>query len=220
MAGLTPAALAAEERRAAKTLWLGNDGYFLAGAVVAYWVALFLPFVRGVSGWQVLVLSDVASAANVKLTEYVFVWLSFLGIGVLSAATVLLRKTVLGLASWMISTIGLFASLFALWLRLTRPGVEAAVGVHVGFVLMILVSAVVVFVYSVVALRRSPDQKRLAAARAHLSAPDPVEAAQAEATAAHQQRTVDAAKADSDDRRARAAERHHRLQEKAQGDGN
>lgn len=217
MPEVTPATLAVEERRAAKTIWLGNYGYVLAGAVLAYWVALFLPFIPGVAGWEIVLLSDAATAANVKLTEYVFVWLGFIGIGVLSAATVLLRKTSVALASWIVATIALFTSLFAVWLRLTRPGVEAAMGVHVGFILMIIIAVIVVFIYSMVALRRSPAQQRLAEARATTLVVDPVESVQAEATAAHQDRTVDVDQGNRDDRRARAAERHRRLEEEAGG---
>lgn len=68
-----------------------------------------------------------------------------------------------------------------------------------------------------VALRRSPAQQRLAEARATTLVVDPVESVQAEATAAHQDRTVDVDQGNRDDRRARAAERHRRLEEEADG---
>ncbi|WP_051866783.1 Rv2732c family membrane protein [Corynebacterium atypicum] len=206
----TAAQLAGQERLAARTVELGSWFYVLLACLLIYVVSLFLPQVTGVKGWQVLVLSRAAEAGGVKLTEYVLAWLCFLGVGVGTAITLATRRTVAALVSWMLTTVGVAFALLATWLRMQRPAAEEAITAEVGTMLMIGVVVVACAAYSMTALRRSPEQKRIARARAQVKDQDPVAQAQRESGAVL---TSDAENPLLvDDRRARSQQRAQRRQ--------
>ncbi|KQB86565.1 hypothetical protein [Corynebacterium lowii] len=201
------AELAALERKAAAKLWLGTPGYVLLGVFIFYVVSLFLPQVTGVSGFEVLVHSDAASAAGVKVTEYVFSTCAFLGVGVFTALTLTLRRTAFALIAWMFSTVALVEALLALWLRQTRPGAEAATSAGPGMYLAIASVIAAVVVYSMIALSRSPEQEKIAQQRARTEDFDEVGYVQRAALIKQQRRGEEDNPLLLDDRRARAAQR-------------
>ncbi|WP_304348597.1 hypothetical protein [Corynebacterium frankenforstense] len=174
--------LARREKVSARHVELGGAYYVLLGATVVYFVTLLLPQATGVQGWQVVTFSDAAADAGVKLTEYVFAVLCLLGIGVFTTATLITRRTALALIAWMITTVGVAYSLLAVWLRLQRPGSEADVTLGVGTYLMILVVIVAFVAYAMTVLRRSPEQREIARARAETDDVDEVARAQREAS--------------------------------------
>ncbi len=200
------AQLAEMERTASSRLWLGTPGYVLAGAFVFYVVSLFLPQVTGVPGYKVLLFSDAAEQAGVKITEYIFAVCSFAGVGLFTGLTLALRRTAFALIAWMFSTVALVESLLAMWLRQTRPGGEEATGAGVGAYLAILAVLAAVVVYSLIALRRSPEQERIARERARADDLDEVGYAQ-RAALVRQQRRGGENPLLVDDRRERAARR-------------
>lgn len=206
-----PEELAQKERQAARRVELGAAGYVLGGVLAVYLVALFCPQVTGVRGWQVLAVTAESRAQGLKITEYVFSWLAFLGIGVLTTITVLTRRTAAALVAWMLVTVAVAFSLLSMWLRLQRPGVEEHVTAQVGYYLMIAAVIVACGCYSMTALRRSPEQERIARARAQAPSLDPVARAQAESLGSTRS---EAAGEDNplfiDDRRMRAHERARR----------
>lgn len=209
--------LAELERKAAARLWLGTPGYVLLGAFVFYVVSLFLPQVTGVAGYQVLTLSDAASEAGVKVTEYVFAVCAFLGLGVFTGLALVLRRTVWALLAWMLCTVAAVEALLAMWLRQTRPGSEEATSAGAGAYLAIFAVVVAVVVYSLIALRRSPEQERIAQARAQASDLDEVGYAQRAALVKQQQRGEQNNPLLVDDRRSRAAERAGRVRGAQEG---
>ncbi|MBC3185384.1 hypothetical protein H7347_02120 [Corynebacterium sp. zg-331] len=199
--------LAELEREAASRLWLGTPGYALLGAFVFYVASLFLPQVTGVAGYQVVFATDTAAQAGVKITEYIFAICAFLGLGVCTALALVLRRTVWALVAWMLCTVAAVEALLALWLRQTRSGSEEATSAGVGMYLAIGAVLVAVVVYSRIALRRSPEQERIAQARAEVEDLDEVSYAQRTALVKQQQRGEQHNPLLVDDRRARAAHR-------------
>lgn len=212
--------LAREEKQAARTMTLGNHRWALLVALVLYLAYLVLPHAGSVLGFQVLLRMDAATEAGIKITEYIYAILLFLGLGVFTTLTVITRRTVFGLIAWMFSTVGLFYSVFALWLRQTRPVSEAENVTGIGLWLSIIAVALAVVAYSMVALRRDPRQKRIAEERARGENLDEVGFAQREARVSEQNTSYEANPLFADDRRRRAAERHRRPgQADGQGQG-
>lgn len=188
---------------ASKRLELGSTRWVLAGAVAVYALALFLPFAGGVAGWQVLAFSDAAASVQTKLTEYLFTVLSFIGLGVLTTVAVATRRFPVAALGWMVTTVSLFISILALWLRRTSTAFDAGYHHGPGIYLAIVAVAVAVFAYIPVVLRRD-------GAEGTRGERDDVALAQQEATrrAADEENPLLI-----DDRRARAAERHRKYRE-------
>lgn len=188
---------------ASKRLELGSTRWVLAGAVAVYALALLLPFAGGVAGWQVLAFSDAAASVQTKLTEYLFTVLSFIGLGVLTTLAVATRRFPVAALGWMVTTVSLFISVLALWLRRTSTAFDAGYHHGPGIYLAIVAVAVAVFAYIPAVLRRD-------GAEGTRGERDDVALAQQEATrrAADEENPLLI-----DDRRARAAERHRKYRE-------
>lgn len=203
------AQLAAEERAAASRVDLSSTRWALVGAVVLYVIALFLPFAGGVAGWQVLAFSDAAADVLAKLTEYLFVVLSFVGIAVLTTLVLATRRFVFAAAGWMFTTVSFLISILAIWLRRSSTAYDAGFHHGPGIYLAILAAGIAVFAYVPVVLRRSDAQAEIAARRVKLEGQDSVALAQQAATrkAASEENPLLI-----DDRRARAVERHKKYQ--------
>lgn len=200
--------LAREEKRAARTMSLGGHRWALLAALVLYVAYLVLPHAGSVFGFQVLLQLPAAEEAGIKLTEYIYSILLFLGIGLFTTLTLVTRRTVFGLLAWMFSTVGLFYTVFALWLRQTRPASEEDAATGIGMWLSIVAVALAVVTYSMVALRRDPEQKRIAQERAQNENLDEVGFAQRAAMVTRQSTSYEDNPLFIDDRRRRAAERH------------
>ena len=109
--------LARAEEKAASTVDMGVKRWVLAAAVAIYVVALFLPFVGGASLWQALAVTDAAKDAQTALTEYVFAWISLIGVGVLTTLAVVTQRFALAVPAWMVTTVSLVYSVLGIWLR-------------------------------------------------------------------------------------------------------
>ncbi|WKD57504.1 hypothetical protein CAPI_04730 [Corynebacterium capitovis DSM 44611] len=200
--------LARREREASISVELGSSRWVLTGCVVAYVVALFLPFAGEASGWQLLVPSDAAHAAQAKVTELLFVWSSFLGLALLTSLVVATRRFAIAAPAWMVTTLSLVLALLAIWLRRSSTAFDAGLHHGPGIYLAIAAVAVAVFSYIPVVVRRTPAQRELAEQLRNADQYDDVARAQASAA-------ISRGKSNPllvDDRRARAAERHRRFQ--------
>ena len=203
------AQLAAEERAAASRVDLTSTRWVLVAVVVVYVIALFLPFAGGVAGWQILAFSDAATNVQTKLTEYLFVVLSFVGIAVLTTLVLVTRRFAFAGAGWMFTTVSFLISILAIWLRRSSTAYDAGFHHGPGIYLAILAAGVAVFAYIPVVLRRNDAQAEIAARRVKLEGQDSVALAQQAATrkAASEENPLLI-----DDRRARAVERHKKYQ--------
>ncbi|NLF90093.1 MAG: hypothetical protein GX570_01910 [Corynebacterium marinum] len=195
--------LAVREKRAATRLVLGRQLWLFVAALVIYLVSLFLPQAGDVRGYEVLLQLEPAREAGIKITEYIYATLVFVGVGVLTTATLITRRTALASLAWMFSTVGLAYSVFALWLRQTRGNAGDGVDINIGFWLSLLAVALAFFGYAFVVLRRSPEQAEIAQARAESDNLDEVGRLQQDVNLSAETNPLLV-----DDRRARASERH------------
>ncbi|ALC06136.1 hypothetical protein CDES_08720 [Corynebacterium deserti GIMN1.010] len=208
---LSGAELAALEKDAAKTVELGNKKWYLIAGIVLYIVALFLPHIRGVMGWQVLTLSSTAADANITLGEYGFYWLGAIGVFLISLGTVTLKKTWMAWVAWIFSCVTLVFAVFAIWMRQTSTSTQVNY-VNVGMILAIIGAVCAVWGLSNVILARSDRQVELADMRAENPDLDGVAATQ-RALLEQQQTSPENNPLLVDDRRARVARRRERAQE-------
>lgn len=206
--------LAAAEKNAARRMQLGPYRWWLTAAVIIWLVYLVLPHAGPVRGYEVTFRLPAAVDANVKITEYVYSWLMLAGIGILTTLVLITRRTALGLIAWMFSGVALFYYVLALWLRQTRSATEVGLDAAIGLYISIISVALTVVAYAMVALRRSPEQQKLADARAEHDNLDEVGYAQREAMVTKQNTSYESNPLFVDDRRQRAAERHPEPTEK------
>lgn len=191
------------EKTAAAEVAMGAKRWVLAACAALYLVALFLPFAGGVSGWQILAVTEASRGAQTTLTEYLFVWVSFLGLGVLTSLAVALRRFTVAVPAWMVTTVSLVFSVLGIWLRnQSAPGTGRGVGYYLAAVAVL----VAVFTLFAVILSRSDEQVAAAAEHARAQEADDVALAQRSATKQAQRENPLLV----DDRRARAAERHRK----------
>lgn len=200
--------LAKKEARAAATLEMGSRRWVLAACAGLYLFAMFLPFAADASGWDMLASTQAAQDAQTKITEYAFVWCSFIGLGVLTSLTVIFRRFALGVPAWMVTTVSFAVSLMAIWLRRSSSTYDLGLRHGLGIYLAILAVAVAVFTLFPVLFGRSEQAREAAQQRARAQGSDEVALAQRSATS-----RVEGNPLLIDDRRARAAERHKRASE-------
>ena len=189
---------ATAERRAAQTMDLGGHKVTLCIAVVAYILYLILPYAGPAHGWEALTFGTTSSGVRISIMETVSAWLALIGLGVLTPVTLFTRRATPGLIAWMLVTVSFFANLWGFWFRgSTADG--ASLGMWVGM----LATFLAFLAYSMVALRRSPEQKAAEArVRATAGQLDEVGEFQSRIDAAPQQEPL------VDNRRKQAAERH------------
>ncbi|QGU04828.1 Rv2732c family membrane protein [Corynebacterium comes] len=200
--------LALRERRAATHLVLGRQLWLFVAALVIYVVSLFLPQAGEVRGFEVLLQLEPAQEAGIKITEYVYALLIFLGVGVLTPLLLITRRSAVAAMAWMLTTVGLAYSIFAIWLRQTRSSADDGVEMNIGFWLSVLAVTLAFFGFAFVVMRRSPEQAEIAQARAESDNLDEVGRLQQNANVA-----VESNPLLIDDRRARATERHRPKQD-------
>lgn len=151
----SPSAQAArEERVAAKYMDLRSQVYTLGLAVLSYIAYLFLPHAGGARGFEVLLRLPAAQEVGISIVENVFVYLLTIGVGVLTTLVIFTRRAVFGLVGWMMSTVGFVINILVFWMRGSQPE-EAQIGMYVAAV----AAGLAFFGYSLVALRRSPEQQ-------------------------------------------------------------
>ncbi|WKD59116.1 hypothetical protein [Corynebacterium caspium] len=201
--------LAKQEQQAARKILLKNSQIPLLLAVLLSWAMLGVDFISSTPAYTVLIFGEQESANSIKSVEYIFVILGFIGAGILTPLVLLTRRTMLAIIAWMVSTLAAFFSLFALWLRLTRPDSEAANSVETGYILLIAAVIICAITYSLVTLRRSPEQLELREKRQAIAAEevDSIAALQAETLTSRNQNRAETNPLLVDDRRKKALQR-------------
>lgn len=197
---------AAAEREAAKHMDLRNQFFTLAAAVVFFVAYLVLPHAGPARGYDFVFHTATGQQVGISLPETIFCLLMSVGVGVLTTAVLITKRAVFGLAAWMMVTVGFVSSIFVFWVRGSQ-----SYGAEVGVWLGIFSMALATVAYSLVALRRSPQQLE-AERRARAAAGQLDEVGHAQ----RQAQTKPVAETNPlfiDDRRAQAAQRHRRNQE-------
>ncbi|MCG7295301.1 hypothetical protein MHJ86_00255 [Corynebacterium afermentans] len=193
--------LARAEKKAASTVDMGAKRWVLAAAIAIYLVALFVPFVGGVSLWQVLAVTDATKDAQTAITEYVFAWISLIGVGILTTLAVATQRFALAVPAWMVTTVSLVYSVLGIWLRNSNA---SGISRGPGYYLVVLAVVIVVFTLFPLILSRNEEQAAVAQKRAEAQGKDEVALAQRAAAREQENPLL------IDDRRARAAERHRK----------
>lgn len=199
-----------QEREAAKLLQLGSLRWVLLACVALFWVAVFLPFAGGVPGWSVLAVSTDATRVQTKLTEFVFLWLALIGVGVLTLLVVVTRRFAFAAPAWMVTTVAFFVSLLAIWLRRSSSTYDAGFYHGPGAYLAIVAVGIAVFTYIPALTRRGARLEEATRRRIDADRFDAVGQAQLDAT--RRIHHDESAALFVDDRRARAAQRHQRAE--------
>lgn len=194
--------LAAAERRTGARLADGAFRWVLLACVAVYAVALFLPFAGAVSGVQVLLLSDAARALNTTIAEYLFVWLSFVGLGACTTIAMLARRFGLGVIGWVLTVMSAVMALLSVWLRSTSPSLTQSHGAGAYLAMMVVLVASLAYIPAMV--RRADEQQAITVERAAAQNDDELTRLQRDAATKPVNPLL------VDDRRARAAERRQR----------
>lgn len=205
MTKLNTETLARAEKEAASSVVMGAKRWVLAAAAALYLVAVFLPFVGDASLWQLLAATEAAKAAQTALTEYLFAWISFIGVAVLTTLAVLTQRFAVAVPAWMVTTVSLVFSVLGIWLRNSN---SSGIGRGPGYYLAILAVVIVVFTIFPLILSRNEEQAAVAEQRREIQGKDEVALAQRAATREQGNPLL------IDDRRARAAERHRKDSER------
>ncbi len=204
--------LAALEKDAAKTLELGDKKWYLIAAVALFVVALLLPHIRGVAGWQVLFFTDTASDAKIRLAEYVFYVLGAIGVFLFPLGTITLKRTWMAWVAWIFSCVTVVYAMLATWMRQTSTGTDNTF-VNVGMIVATVAAISAVWGLSSIILARSDRQWEIADMRAANEELDTVEATQRDLLR-QQQNDPESNPLLVDDRRARIARRRQGADEK------
>ena len=195
--------LAGAEHKASQVVSLGKQQVFMGIGLVGFFVSLFLPHSGKVIGLDVLFYSSTAQQYVTTVPERIYVWLAVVGVILLNAATLVTRSALIAYFAWFFSGSAMFYSVFAFWMRQSRPPTEPGVGPSFGLFVGAISVAVVAIALSFVVLRRNSFQAALAQARREEERDDTVAKLQGEVMAAQ----TDHSSALVDDRRARVAAR-------------
>lgn len=194
--------LAGAERQASQVVSLGRQQVFMGLGMVGFFLSLFLPHSGKVLGLDVLFYSDTAQQYVTTVPERIYMWLALIAAVLLNAATLVTRSALIAYLTWFFSGAAMFYSVFAIWMRQSRPPTEPGVGPSFGLIIGTVSVSVVAAALSFVVLRRNSFQAALAEARREEKHHDYVAAVQ-EKILADEQATA----AFVDDRRSRAAQR-------------
>ena len=146
---------------------------------------------------------------HIGIVESVFVWLGTLGLVISGGLLLITKRTIFANITYLLTGMALLASLFGMWMRLQDKEIAGGPGLGVGFLLQVLAVVITTYALSVMILRRSDEQKAIAQQRAENEDLDEVGYAQRAALVSQQQNTPETNPLLVDDRRKRAAERHH-----------
>ena len=201
--------LATLEKQAAGTISLKSGRGYLIVAWVLFTIGLLLPHAGSLSGWQVLMWHKTIDGIHIGIVESVFVWLGTLGLVISGGLLLITKRTIFANITYLLTGMALLASLFGMWMRLQDKETTGGPGLGLGFLLQVLAVIITTYALSVMILRRSDEQKAIAQQRAASEDLDEVGYAQRAALVSQQQNTPETNPLLVDDRRKRAAERHH-----------
>lgn len=165
------------EKRAGGEIDLGMRvvplGILLAGLIFTF----FAPHSGNVLGFDVLLDTDVARRYFTMLPERIYTIILLVGI-LLVIATILSRSAVVAFVTWGVACVQAVYSVFAGWMRQSRPPSEASEGIGWGLALGIALSIALAITMCFVVFRKSTFQAALAEARREEVHADPVLRAQ------------------------------------------
>ncbi|WP_295629523.1 hypothetical protein [uncultured Corynebacterium sp.] len=188
-------------------------GLLMVGLVFTF----FAPHSGAVYGFDVLLDTDRARQFFTMLPERIYTMILLVGI-LLVLATIISRSAVVAFVTWAVSCVQAVYSVFAGWMRQSRPPAEASEGIGWGLAMGIALSILMAITMCLVVFRKSTFQAALAEARRQEVDSDPVLRAQQQYLRAglidNTSTDVDAM---VDDRRDRSRRRRRTSDESADG---
>ena len=109
-------------------------------------------------GLDVLFYSDTAQQYVPTVPERIYMWLALIAAVLLNAATLVTRSALIAYLTWFFSGAAMFYSVFAIWMRQSRPPTEPGVGPSFGLIIGTVSVSVVAAALSFVVLRRNSFQ--------------------------------------------------------------
>ena len=169
--------LRSAERRAGGEVDLGRNVIVLAALMVGLAFTFFAPHSGFVLGYDVLLDTEVAHRYFTMLPERIYTSILLVGV-LLVLATILTRSSIVAFVTWVVSCIQAAYSVFAGWMRQSRPPSEASEGIGWGLALGIALSILLAITMSYLVFRRTSFQAALFEARREEVHNDPVLRAQ------------------------------------------
>lgn len=136
---------------------LGGIWPYLTAAAVAVLVALFLPHSGALRGFDVLFGTPLADANGIRLPERGFLWLAVIT-ALLTVAVLTTRLTVIAALNWMLSGIGAFYGIVAIWQRQARPDEGIGDDPNVGLILAVVAVWTFAICHSALIVRRPQEE--------------------------------------------------------------
>lgn len=165
------------EKKLASELNLGFAVVPMGIAAIGLITTYFMPHSGKVLGFDVLFNTDIAQKYFTTTPERIYTVILLIGI-LLTFATIFVRTTALAFVTWAVTCVQSVYSIFAGWMRQSRPPEQPGEGIAWGLALGIFLSIVLAVTMSFVAFRKTNLQKSLAAARRAEADSDPVSRAQ------------------------------------------
>lgn len=165
------------EKKAASELNLGFAVVPMGITAIGLIATYFMPHSGSVLGFDVLFHTEVAQKYFSTTPERIYTVIALIGV-LLTFATLFTRTTVLAFVTWAVTCVQAVYSIFAGWMRQSRPPEQPGDGIAWGLALGIFFSLMLAITMSFVAFRKTSLQKSLAEARREEAHSDPVSRAQ------------------------------------------
>ncbi|MDO5730914.1 Rv2732c family membrane protein [Corynebacterium sphenisci] len=169
--------LRAAERRAAGDIEFSGPLVAVLVASVVLLVTFFLPHSGPVLGFDVLLDTDTARFNHTTPPERLYTIFLVITI-LLGFATFLSRSAVVAFVGWVFACVTAVYSMFAGWMRQTRPLPQDDGGISWGLIIGMIAAVSLAVAISAVVFRRSTLQAALELARREQAGSDPVLRAQ------------------------------------------
>ena len=198
------------ERDAAKSVDYTKALPFLAVGLMLPLVGLFMPHSGQVHGFDVLFYSKTAEMYGTTMPERIYSWLCVTAL-LLTVGTIVSRSWIVAWVNWAFAGVAWWYSIFAIWMRQSRPVTDPGEGPGFGLIMCIIGLTILFVALTALLFRRTAFQKAIAEARREekLQAAQAEESAQRMRTGIQPRETVEIV----DDRRARAKARRRRVEE-------
>ncbi len=165
------------EKEAAGELQLGFAVAPMAICAIGLVSTFFLPHSGQVLGFDVLFDTDIAEQNFTMVPERIYTIVMLVTV-LLTFATIFTRTSILSFVTWIFSGISAVYSVFAGWMRQSRPPEQLSDGISYGLGIGIFFSLCLLIVMSFVTFKKSRAQTAIESARRKEADEDPVLRAQ------------------------------------------
>lgn len=156
--------LRAAEVKAAKMLDYRIQLPGIAIGMMLVLVSLFLPHARDVLGLDVLFNSATAQKFQITIPERIYTVLAVIGGVLLTIGTIVSRSWLVAWVNWAFAGVGWWYSIFAIWMRQSRPVTDPAGPPSYGVIMGAIGMTILFIMLTWTLFRRNAFQKALSQA--------------------------------------------------------